>query len=60
MTTNAYIRGVKAQGWPPFEQRLWQRSFHDHIMRDERGLDMIRDYVLTNPWRWNEDVFYGM
>ena len=58
MTTNAYIRGVKEQGWTPFEKRLWQRSFHDHIIRDERGLEMIRGYVLTNPARWEADTFY--
>lgn len=59
MTTNAYIRGVNEQGWPLFEKRLWQRSFHDHIIRDERGLDMIRNYVMINPTRWREDTFYG-
>jgi len=58
MTTNAYIRGVKEQTWSSFEKRLWQRSYHDHIIRDERGLEMIRGYVLTNPARWSEDTFY--
>ena len=58
MTTNAYIRGVKEQGWTPFERHLWQRSFHDHIIRDERGLDMIRGYITANPARWNEDKFH--
>ncbi len=59
MSTNAYMQGVNERGWTPFERRLWQRSFHDHIIRDERGLEMIRGYVMTNPSRWAEDTFYG-
>ncbi|MBK8032201.1 MAG: transposase [Chloroflexi bacterium] len=59
MTTNAYIQNVKEQDWTPFEKRLWQRSYYDHIIRDEQGLEMIRRYVLTNPARWNEDTFYA-
>ena len=58
MTTNAYIRGVNEHGWIPFERHLWQRSFHDHIIRDQRGLAMIRGYIETNPARWSEDTFH--
>lgn len=58
MTTNAYIRGVKSHDWLPFEGKLWQRSFHDHIIRDEAGLNTIRSYILTNPSLWQKDVFY--
>ena len=32
MTTNAYIRGVKLSGWKPFDGKIWQRSYHDHII----------------------------
>jgi putative transposase len=35
MTTNDYIRAVKNQQWRPFSGKLWQRSYHDHIIRDE-------------------------
>jgi putative transposase len=27
----------------------WQRSFYDHIMRDEQSLMEIRRYILENP-----------
>ncbi|WP_299702374.1 transposase [uncultured Pontibacter sp.] len=36
----------------------WQRSFHDHIIRTDKAYYQIRDYILTNPERWAEDVFY--
>lgn len=59
MTTNAYIRAVKEQDWQPFEGKLWQRSYHDHIIRTEADLNRIREYVLYNPERWQEDKFYN-
>jgi len=31
----------------------WQRSFYDHIIRDEKGLDKIREYVHYNPLKWD-------
>ncbi|MEP7284531.1 MAG: transposase [Chloroflexota bacterium] len=56
MTTNAYIRGVKESGWEPFNKSLWQRSFHDHTIRDEKSLNTIREYVANNPARWLDDT----
>lgn len=34
---------------------LWQRSFHDRIIRDEGELLALRQYVLENPLRWAQD-----
>jgi REP element-mobilizing transposase RayT len=31
---------------------LWQRGFHDHVIRDDRDLERVRAYVDTNPMRW--------
>ncbi|MEK7286615.1 MAG: transposase, partial [Nitrospirota bacterium] len=44
MTTNEYIRGVKQWGWPPFLGKLWQRNYYEHIIRDEKSLQGIREY----------------
>jgi putative transposase len=33
----------------------WQKSFHDHIIRDEEELNSIRDYILANPENWAKD-----
>jgi REP element-mobilizing transposase RayT len=53
MTTNEYIRHVHDHGWPPFEQRLWQRNYWEHIIRDNNALNAIRDYINANPARWD-------
>ena len=33
----------------------WQRSYYDHIIRDEKSLDNIRLYVRENPLTWDTD-----
>ncbi len=33
----------------------WQRSFYDHIIRNEYSLFKIREYIRNNPRKWNED-----
>jgi putative transposase len=51
MSTNAYIRGLYEQGWCEFEGRLWQRGFYDRIIRNEKELTAIREYIRSNPER---------
>lgn len=33
----------------------WQSRFYDHIIRDEKSLHEIREYIHNNPLKWNED-----
>lgn len=40
------------------DQVVWQRSFHDHIIRDEADYIRIWNYIDTNPTKWTEDCFY--
>ncbi len=60
MTTNAYIRGVKELGWPAFEGSLWQRSYYDHIIRDEPTLLNSQQYIRDNPARWSQDTLFHL
>jgi putative transposase len=55
LATTGYIAGVKANGWPEFRGRLWQRNYYEHIIRDEDALNRIRRYVDDNPARWEFD-----
>lgn len=36
----------------------WQRSFHDHIIRDDISNQKIFNYIINNPQKWVEDKFY--
>ena len=35
--------------------QLWQRDFCDHIIRNEVELNILRQYIRTNPLRWAFD-----
>ncbi len=59
MTTNEYINGVKTLGWIPFKGKLWQRNYYDHIIRNEKSYDKISDYIINNPFHWEQDKFYN-
>ena len=37
---------------------IFQRSFHDHVVRGEQDYRDIWQYVEENPCRWREDCFY--
>jgi putative transposase len=32
----------------------WQSKYYDHIIRNDKDLDRIRQYIATNPARWLE------
>jgi REP element-mobilizing transposase RayT len=55
MTTNSYIRGVKMLGWTPFAGRLWQRNYYEHVVRGEKEMNSIREYIANNPLQWELD-----
>jgi REP element-mobilizing transposase RayT len=38
------------------DQEIWQRKFHDRVIRNERELQYYRQYIRDNPGQWLEDV----
>ncbi|ODS33636.1 MAG: hypothetical protein SCARUB_01236 [Candidatus Scalindua rubra] len=34
---------------------VWQRNFYEHIIRNEKELNKIREYIINNPLRWQLD-----
>ena len=34
---------------------VWQRNYYEHIIRDEKELQAIREYIRYNPLKWDED-----
>ena len=55
VTSCRYIEGVKTRGWQRFDGNLWQKSYFDHIIRNQRAHDYIAKYIIDNPQRWNKD-----
>jgi REP element-mobilizing transposase RayT len=55
LSTRAWSRGVIEEGWEPFEGRLWQRSYHDRLLRSPEELELARAYIVANPSAWPAD-----
>lgn len=36
----------------------WQSRFHEHIIRNAESFENIKNYIINNPEKWNEDRFY--
>ena len=36
--------------------QVWQRGFYEHVIRNERELERVREYITNNPLRWDEDA----
>ena len=36
-------------------ERIWQRNYHEHIIRSEKSLCALRQYILDNPCQWQLD-----
>ncbi len=60
MTTNEYIRNVKLNNWIRFDKTLWQRSFYEHIIRNEKQLLEILNYMQNNPISWEIDKLHNI
>ena len=55
MTIVKHLKGfvTKAIGFS-----VWQRSFHDHILRRESEYPKIWQYIDQNPLKWTDDCFH--
>ena len=50
---------IKSYTTKQFGKLLWQRSYHDHIIRGEKDYKKIWEYIDTNVIRWEKDCFYN-
>ena len=37
---------------------VWQRNYHEHVIRNEKSLSEIREYIANNPLKWELDKYY--
>ena len=35
-----------------YGKNIWQRSFYDHVIRNEQDTQEVHDYITQNPMRW--------
>lgn len=54
-TLGSIIRYFKAKSTRLSRIKLWQRNYYEHIVRNEKELNQIREYLLLNPALWPRD-----
>ncbi len=47
----------RAQCIAPLPPRVWQRNYHEHIIRTQRAYENIMHYIDTNVENWKKDCF---
>ncbi len=63
-TIGSIIRGFKSsvtkevrQLYDRPQMKIWQRNYHDHIIRNENEYYKISSYIRNNPQNWKHDCF---
>ena len=57
-TLSLVIKQMKENVTKHLGHSIWQKSFHDHVIRTQYGFEMIWQYIDTNPQNWHKDCFY--
>ncbi len=60
-TIGAIIRGYKSSvtkqlNLMGYNDTIWQRNYHEHIIRNEQSYIKISNYIIHNPANWDKDV----
>lgn len=58
ITTVEYFKRVKNSGWNSIDKKLWQRNYYEHVIRNNKDLSMVRQYIFENPLKWDTDEYY--
>jgi len=51
------VRNLKSYVTKKTGFSLWQKSFHDHIIRDKSDYNRISEYIENNHANWENDCF---
>lgn len=51
MNTAKHINEIRKTPGTP----VWQRNYYEHIIRNEKELTRIREYIINNPLKWEFD-----
>lgn len=57
-TVSTVINQMKGYVTKQIGFSLWQKLFHDHIIRNEQEYDKIWAYIDTNPLKWEDDCYF--
>jgi len=60
-SVTAKMNKIRRRGeWrSPENNRIWQRNYWDHIIRNENEYSRIAQYIIDNPEKWDNDRLNG-
>lgn len=56
-TLGSIVRGFKSAVTKQIGFPVWQRNYHEHIIRNTNAFTKISNYILNNPAQWHCDMF---
>jgi len=60
---SSVVRGIKSAVTKYANEHdipfAWQSRYHDHIIRNQKEMNHIADYIENNPMRWESDMFFN-
>jgi len=54
-TIGAMVRGFKIGTTKQLGKSIWQRNYHEHIIRNNHSHEYIANYIVNNPKTWESD-----
>ena len=57
-TISTVIQQMKGYVTKRIKQSIWQKSYHDHIIRDREDYLKIWQYMDANPVKWKDDCYF--
>ena len=57
-TISKVVQQMKGYVTKRLGESIWQKLFHDHIVRGDADYREIWNYIEGNPSKWEEDCFY--
>lgn len=59
-TVSRVIQQLKGAVSKDLDLNIWQKSFHDHVIRNEKDYREIWKYIDENPQKWQEDCYFDI
>ena len=57
-TISTVVQQMKGYVSKRIGESIWQKLFHDHVIRGQQDYLKIWNYIEGNPSKWEEDCFY--
>jgi REP element-mobilizing transposase RayT len=58
-TISRIIKQWKGSLTKKLRENIWQKSFHDHVIRNEGDCRRVLEYIENNPAQWRLDCYYS-